>query len=440
MVNQGNVLTFSQAWTNLTSGIVKPHFTLFNFASQNATNLIDVIQSTDITLTNQFRDPLIQNLSSVRSQVNSALSTLDSAFYLSFIPSMAQTINSPYTDLNLAWTDIYEHFVDQSYEVLKRDMTYGAVASGGSNTGDGFLYECTTNKYGFVYDLGIPFDASGTATFYREVIQDAAQTGTEGKSRIRAYASGAPPFDSLVDVRSGANASDYFTIDYRDSILQNANFKLTGTSPTLTNWWASGADYTGIVQSTSASYWAEVGSKTATAQSGRYYNMSLTHNAAPVYQNISTSFRDDVPYVILLVIKASTTANIGKLYYKLGSKTWSHTPTTTDFEIVTPTRDKYIWYRNFAASPLTFEIYRSGGSAGTILISAVVVCPFPFYNNLKGAHEFVLRGNTDFIKGDYFTSTNTIGANPGTTQTYLAKSNFSLPSAASASAETPDYS
>lgn len=316
---------------------------------------------------------------------------------------------SGYTNVDELFEALYEWFVDKSYTVQSRNITYDTTATAGaSNVGNGAMSRCTTDDQGF--DLEFCFiekkqfrcrrDQNSGADENAEEFEFVGTQASKDALQRHDYGSGEATRTTLVSKHAGSGNGG--------SILTNSSFSeysATG-SPKFTGW-TEDSGGSNISQDTTTFYRSFPGAQTDAS-------LKFAGNAKisqPITAMRERSLSEDVPYFLRVMYNFSAGSGDGTLTIRMGSVTANVTYVAQagwNELLITPGQDS--WFRTFNEDPFDVEIELSGWSTGTVLIDDVLFAPF---DEVDGTFWF-LRGNatthTPWLLDDILTFTDTGGA------------------------------
>lgn len=303
--------------------------------------------------------------------------------------------------------DIAKGMVGASETVKNRAYTIGVPTPYASNVGSGKLYHNAKDKYGYTIESG--FQSAGTLRF--DVISDKYSGGES----TYAYTSGLPYVDSL-DYGSGTPSKvNIPTLTNTNSILSNSNFGRYSSAMSAT----AIADWT-IATPANATF------NTTSLFKSNVVSLQFTGNNSITQASVS-NFNKSAPVLLIARIMRKSSAD-GSITLSLGSKseTTAVSTLTNDVweNVLFGVNNVNGWYDSFKLSTIPCSLAYSSWSTGSIIIGEIIAVYGTYFDN---QYYFLVSGNTDFVKGDYFTQVNSV-SNTGRIQTLLAKYyNFYLP-------------
>lgn len=416
------VATKSELWTQLSKGIKIMDETL-KYGMANATNFVSLLD----TFIQSMEGTHVANTISAANSMRSSLSSIVVSQNLlnSIILELAKIgYASRATSTSEALINIWDGMSALSETVKSRAWTYGSVTPYISNVGNGTIYRLTKEED----DGNIEIGSYVGGVIQAIVDRDKNNGATEGAESFTLGGFGISPTDGL----------DFGTVP-SGKISINATRPQDGklTNPSFTTYTGTGATlaFTG---------WTLTDATKAAANTTTYYrkdpsgsapvSLEFTDNneAIQYLDNASSKITDTTKPVFLIVRYRRSSACDGTLTIRLGSQTTNVVLTTktdaTWYDLAIAV-DKKCYYDVFKENPSPYTGLRIGvaltsRTTGTLLIDDIILAQPQVYD---GKWYLITSGNTDFIKGDYFTFTDTV-LNTGRIQTTLARLyNFTLP-------------
>jgi len=196
-------------------------------------NLDTLIQSLEGNYTNE----LVGSVASFRSTLAAAMGGEGGAIS-PLLVEMGAALGFPETSVLSIFQRLYTEMADASQAVQSRQMTFGAVAADGSNTGTGTIYRCHQDARGY--------DMEGCIAEAKEamVIADAS-SGTEPGQELFQFTGSDPARDNLKIEGSGI-VTNIRAVTSNDSKTGNSSWtNFSGASaaaPTAITDWTVGND------------------------------------------------------------------------------------------------------------------------------------------------------------------------------------------------------
>jgi hypothetical protein len=325
--------------------------------------------------------------------------------------SATQGFGSGYRTAAQIFRALYDWFVDKSYTVESRNITYDTSAStGASNVGNGACGRLTEDENGF------NLEACHVEKKTLKCIAD-QNTGVQEQAEVFEIIGQPSGFDSVLRSSFGSGASANTTLVSKHagqgsggSLLTNSSFSEfdSTATPKFTGWTqTSGAS--NIAQDTGVYYRSHPGAQT---------NASLKLSGNALIKQTLTNMRIrrldvDTPYQFrVMVNKAAGSGSGGNIVIRMGStsKTVALTALSSTWNEVILDFDQNLWPRDFNQDPFDVEIEWESASSGYLLIDDAIFAPL---DQVDGTYWF-LRGNntthTPWLVDDLLSFTDTGGA------------------------------
>lgn len=403
---------------------------------QNIVNALEVFGSgtfdaLDIAAQASLNTDFGAAISTVREQNRAALaSPLTQASLRAWqdvhLRQIARVIDSPETDSQAIWRDLFDHMIDNSLSVNAREMTLGAV-SAVTGTGTGTIVRITVDEQGEIME-GVHAD-----TFLATCVQDARQLGVDHEEVFEITGTERAQ-DELK--RTGTGIIERVRcISERDSerSVQNPGFELfTGTTPTPASETTATTttQFTGWTLTTAADAAASVDvlyrtpPGSSVSQSIRFTaNNTITQDLVAVN---GTRIDPNVPYLVTFHIFREASCD-GTLTLTLGGTSRAVTMSTLSnaaWNVVhlVATAGQGNWPQQFNANSLSLSAALASRTTGTLYIDSILFAPFARYggggsNRGRGGMGHYIApigGATPFVRDDTLTwtdSNNTRGKN-----------------------------
>jgi len=407
--------TKSELWAQLRNAVKIPD-EVFKFGTINATNFVTLLD----TLT-QLAEGLHvpQTVSAFNNMKNNLASIVSNSSVLSpLVIELAQIgYNSNATGIAQALTDIFNGMTAASETVTSRAWTYGGIFTGAANVGTGTVYRLYKDKNNTNIEAG---SYVGGITFV-EVQTDKNTGATDGLERAIIRGLGVPPTDALGLGTAPGGTVNINATRSESGKLSNSSFETyTGTGATLafTGWTTTTpAD---SAANTTTYYRKNPGTTTGTS-------IEFTDNNAVVQWISSATSRFDLNLPVFLIVRYRRETNCdGALTIRLGSKTEAVADLTsvtnaTWYDLILGVTDSDGWYDNFkednSGLGVRIAITLASRTTGTLLIDNVILAQPTLFD---GKYYLLTAGQTDFLKGDYWTFTDTV-LNTGRIQTTMSR-------------------
>lgn len=333
-----------------------------------------------------------------------------------------------------------EYFDTNTESVLSRNFTFGTVAAGGTNVGDGTVYRCVIDKYGFQIER-CHADVISMKCEIDSVLGGAVK-GKESFSLKGRRAS-----DDQLELDGSAFGSGEETtaraLEIADSLVFNGSFgnadsdSAPASIPGWLKWNGSSfqAAFSGDgtdVQIDRTNFYVE----SVDGEEGNPGALQL-RSAVRIAQTLGQgglgSFDSRFPYFRAYATNATVGSFNGTLVVRVGNKSDTQVYTGTGVWTlhVFSVASGDAWPENFndGDPDSFFEVEITVFTSGFLLFDHFVVLPYYLYD---GIFLLPFGGPTRFKQGDTFTFTDTHSATPGQIQTWLWRAfGFDLPHLAS---------
>lgn len=407
--------TKSELWAQL-SYAVKTLDETFKWCGQNTPNFISYLQ----TLEENYEGGHISQTSSAFNAIKQSLNSIcGNNLPLTYL--LIELARVGYSggakSISEALTEIYDGMIAASETVKNRAWTYGSPTAYGSNVGTGILYRLTTNKNNQTIETG----AYPGGNILAKIETDKNTGASSGAEQLNLQGSGLKATDNIYLGTSPSILASIYAKKATDGLLANSDFAAytdDGTDVTIDSWTAA--------NTTKATYLT-----VDTANIFRTNGITakfLDNNSLLQY---FTNFQKNIP--VFLIVRYYRYASCdGTLTVRLGSKTTNVTLSsvadTTWLDVVIGASGSDGWYDNFkedsSNSGVRVQISLASRTTGSLGLGEIILAQPNIYD---GKYYLLTAGRTDFLRGDYFTITDSV-ANTGRIQTTLARLfNFQFP-------------
>lgn len=407
--------TKSELWTQLRN-CVKITDEALKFGTTNTPNFITLLDTLTQLLKGLHVPQTIGYLNGLKSSLASVVS--NSSILAPLIVEIAQIgYGSNATSASQALTDIFNGMTAASETVTSRGWTHGSIFTGVGNVGTGTVYRLYTDKNNSVIEAG---SLVGGITSV-EVQNDKNTGATEGSERaiIRGY--GVPPTDALSLGTAPGGSTTIAATRSESGKLNNSSFETySGTGATLafTGWTTTTP--ASSAANTSIYYRKAPGLTTGTS-------LEFTDNNAVTQWISNAASRFDLNQPVFLIVRYRRKNSCdGSLTIRLGSKTEAVADLTTKtdatwFDLILGVADSDGWYDNFKEDNVglgvRIAVTLASRTTGELLIDNIILAQPSVFD---GKYYLLTAGQTDFLKGDYFTFTDVV-LNTGRIQTTMAR-------------------
>lgn len=308
------------------------------------------------------------------------------------------------------FSDMIEHLAeymhDESEPLVSRNFTRGALSSDAGSPGLGIsgagVIFCNVDKRGYQIEDGLP------TKVYLKIVGDQGTQAVSGVAAVRAYCSGeikdgvvsstAVPTVDGYTAAVGGNGND-------GNLLKNGAMKAVTATHPFAPWLNSSANYTSITAHTTSGARADIGSANQANQSGlrTACKIAASGSAGALYQLVKHEYSRDVPYTFFAWWRGEGGWN-RQVRFRHGTHEIVISAAGGAWNVAYASGGTGLWYDNFRASPMKFEIYVTCPvtGAGHVLIDNVWLGQMDYYN---GRYFKVRTGRSDYAVGRYWTYT-----------------------------------
>lgn len=368
---------------------------LLQYAGVTAlTNFLWTEDQVTENLETNYGPELLAAVQGFRSNLNSAMESAGSMMIPNFT-DLGAAIDAPEKNIQSIFTRLYTQMADASLAVQTRDITYGAVAAGGSNVGTGTIFRLNADERAF------DIENCTTEAKEAECVAD-AHSGASLQEEVFSINGSDSERDRLKITGSGA-ISSIRSMSARDSLLGNAsftNFSGTLAVPTAITSWTPSAIADFEVDQTDFY-------RTDPSDGGNSASLKFKDNASveQLWTVRNITLNPGVPYWCCLAFNRQVGTCDGTLTLTFGDQTVSVVlAAQTGWNILQIPAGAQNWMRTFNSSAPTLKIELTLRTTGTLLIDDVMFTPFQLFDGLwyhcQGA-------TTAFLLEDEFSWTDT---------------------------------
>jgi len=427
--------TWGEVWTQLTNA-VKIFDDLRNVGNVTSPTLIS---SLDTYIQSLEGDAATTGGSFARS-LRASFANLVASTGGMMVPhllDLAKVILSDALSAEAALVDLYRYMNDNGYRIKSRAWSFGAIANGGSNVGNGTIYKLVFDQFGYTIESCHP-----TKTTFR-CIQDSNSGSLPGREVFEVFQRNAPLDDLELD---GSGFRSVVVGHAGDEILRNASFQVftgTASAPTdIPNWSWSGAAISNATfefSSTTNNWYRKSPEEAQNSPSTGGTPYGLICKATGIlsqkirYLGINLSF--NVPYIFGIRWRRDPTgftAGTGAITLRLGSNALATVAVAAQAGWETLTQPLPLttsnWLKNFNENDLDFAI--------DITVTTNVLCIDDCFcgpmSQFDGLWYFAVGGATNWLREDYHTFTDTEVGSKVQREIALTFPGYYLPSAPAA--------
>ena len=362
--------TIQTEWSNA----IKLLDQTYKYGSQNATNLLSLLDTLTLSYAGDWIDDASGAAESVRAAVAGAVSGQQAATL--FRPFLKQYLKSVVnrTDLqsdSQMFDVLYDYFMDNTLRVQSRVFSYGNPSAGGSNVGTMQILRLNRDKRNQLLEAQ-HIDAKKAACVLDY------NTGTQYGAESYYVQGQAPQRDEIK--RSGSGFSTVLAAKTADdSLLQNASwsgFDDATTPTTMTGWSSSAGISNSVMTFSSSTYFRPAPSDGSTAYS---IALAASTNLTQTLSTAGATLSQDVPYLLSVIWNRAVGSASGTLTLRLGSQgipiaVAAQTGWTQSLVPASIPNGQGCWYRNFAQADVTVSL-QWARTSGTIYIDDVLLVP-----------------------------------------------------------------
>ena len=282
---------------------------------------------------------------------------------------------------------LYQWFVDGSYTVVTRAITYTAVSAVAGGTGNAGISRLTVDRYGF------NLEACHVEKKMFKCISDQNSGSQKWAERFQAVGSAAS-FDGLRIGATGSGEASRTTITAKHagsgnggSLLNNSSFSDFTASATsgaqFTNWDETrvGAATTAITQDTTNYYRSHPNANTNASMKLALANAGHSITVKQTLTNMRASRLDpNTPYFLRVMVNKTVGSGVGgNVTIKLGGNATVSTAVSglgANWQQLVIPFDKTCWLEEFGQEGFDIEIAWAGGTSGYMLFDDVMFCPW----------------------------------------------------------------
>lgn len=322
-----------------------------------------------------------------------------------------------------AFTAIYQWFIDNSFTIQSRAITFTAVSANGSNTGNAVVSRLTVDRFGHNLEachvekkmLKCTIDQNSGSQKWAERFVIMGTIASFDGLRIGDTGSGESARTLLTAKNAGSGNGG--------SLLNNSSFSTFAASASsgnqFTNWTETivGALTTAITQDTTNVYRSHPNASTNASMKLSLANAGHSISLKQPLANMRIArLKPSTPYFLRLMWNREIgSGTAGTVRLKLGANTVITVAVAAQTgwqEIVIPF-DKTCWLEEFGEDAFDIEIGWAAGTAGYILFDDAIFCEWDLVDN---TYWLVNQNNgtpvANIVEDEYFAVDS--GGAPGT--------------------------
>lgn len=405
--------TKSELWDQLLQEI-KILDEIYKFGAENTPNFLAMESALQGFYQGAHVGATQQQITNLRNSLSALLANGSAALRAVILELAKIGYSSIATAVDAALLDIYSGMVDDTETVRYRNFTRGAVSAGGGNNGDGTVYRLTKDENN--HDLEGSFQKAGDVKI--EITRDFATGASQGSEQGLLFGDGETKTDELQigDAPPGSITIVALNSSSQGNLVVNGGFETATGSAGDTD-----TEFTGWELSSQSDIDVE---ETTLFRGLKALNFL---DNADILQYILTETIDPTIPVFALVRFYRELSCDGTLTLRLGSQTeavaLSAQSGWTDLILGAGSSTKG-WYENFkedsSGAGIRIQLTLSGRTTGNLLIDEFVIFQPVFFDGLYYLLTAGSDAGDDFLKGDYFTFSDSV-VNTGRTQLWIAR-------------------
>lgn len=399
------ILSFSNAMS-LLANAVKVLDQHDKWVQTNSPNFISLRDTITQAAAGDFTQAQASALASFQSSLLGPLTESQiQSFLQPFLDDVTLAIDGVAQGFAAQLEEIRDYMETNSQSVQTRTMSFGSISAGGSNVGNGTVYQLVVDRHNNALQAAI---AEGALL---ECTKDQA-SGARRNNEVFTYEGDA----ARVGVTDGSGLRVEIISSYdSQNVLKNPRFtSFNGTTPTAGTPTTATAtsSFANWTLSAAASFKADIDLRTR-ASTGQTNHKSLLFAAnGNFYQALDDtgqSYNREIPYLLAALVYKPASAD-GTFTLAWGSKSQAFTvgssPLNTDdaWQWVAVDRDQDLFYDNWKQDSARVTVTLASNTTFDIQVQEVVFVPGRLVN---GAWWWILGKDTPWVLGD--THTQTIG-------------------------------
>lgn len=401
--------------------MASPTFAELGTQTTNAVRLLDDLLTAPAFVTNldtltqdmegDYAEEILAAAKSIRAAYAGALgASRASALLWPIMKAFGKVIGSPSTSAARIFRDLFDYMAANAQRVESRNITFGSVAAGGSNAGNGTVYRLTTDKDSYA------IEAVHLDVVTLEVVRD-QNTGTE-KGREEFELRMGDPGPDILEIFGKPKVGKAFGI-VGDRILSNASFGSssgTGGSLVITDWTVTAGSIANVTMDTTNFF-----RKAPEESAGKSYQIAAAQNVS-IQQKISTtgkSFDRTKPCLYGVRWNTLGSGRTGSLTIRMGAANVAYAFSGAEgsgWNTLVLLRNQNLWSDNFDEDDIDFTIEATGAGAGTLNIDDAFCAEGVEYDNLW---YWPVGGATAWLNKDKYTFTDALAGSDAKVQKWL---------------------
>lgn len=420
--------TEAQVKTFISDGVKIKEF-LRTTGGTDATNLLGLMNTfkTDVgAAQGQFASFQLSGMDQVRRAFADAKDA-GQAWFESALLEYAKVKDFPDTDPQLITRRLYQYMHDNTLRVLSRSFSFGSVALGGSNVGDGTINRLTKDENN--YDI----ENTWAQVVSLRCIRD-RNSGAVKHEEVFEIRGGEANVDNIVIAGSG-NVSTVQCLSARTSLsyFQNPSFSLmNGAGSTKFDGWTITGTAADFTQDGTNYYRDFFGDSTP-------YSLKIASagSIAQAFTVNNSQFDPTTPYFIQVALNKSVgSGSGGSIILTFGDQTATIAlaSMSAGWNLLKIGLSDDNWFKLFMGTAPTLKVEWDSASSGYILVDDIVIGPM---QNFDGLWYAPVGGAVPFIVFDTATFTDTEDLTKGKIQrAFFDYEGLYLPATASTTSVT----
>lgn len=350
------------------------------------------------------------------------------------------------------WRGLFDYMIAQSETVNRCEDTYASMPSC-TGTGDGEILRLSVDEEGEVregwwpdvYKAVCTLDTGQLGYSFAETFELRGKEAAKDEGNRTGSGVGRPD-PVVLDVISELDSSNY---------VKNAGFDtISGiTAPTASTETvlSTGLEFTGWTVATPGAAYASIDVRyRQPPQTPTHYSIRFTANntASQLVTTVNNStFDPDTPYVHAIRVYRKDSCD-GTLTLTFGGVSRAVTMSTLSDDawntvyLVSGGVGQNSWRKSFNANSMTVSYALASRTTGSLYLDGGITAPMTLVGGenpgrgTMGHYVAILAGQTPFVRGDYFTWTDTAGGTRGVVQEFARRAGYGYLPSATGGAET----
>lgn len=441
----------------------------YKFGHANSPNYLTVKDTLEQALEGDYTAQIAQAANNGAAALSNVISSLQPAFN-AWMLQFAKLTTEPSSNADAILRAAYRYFVDNTKTFVTRDITRGAMATGGTNTGTGVVPVVLVDSENYAIEDFIGYTAATNYVTRFECIRDQWSGAQAGGEVFRVRMSAQPPNESYPEIDNTAGMASEIEVNAlskedADGLIVNSGFTryTSGGTHPWDGWVhsAGAGNYAAWTQDTSTAQAKFLPLRSSLfAQGGRTYAaLAIAPTASGALMQYIRGVSPRVPYLIGVRFRGDASAD-GNMKLSVGNygttvlTATAAVSTTYQTLVLSASTARQAWPERFMQPNLSVAIERDSHTVGVVYVDAVFFVPMDYFNGrwfkiISGGNTnspvFFQRASTGTPNDppDFFTATDTCAgvATQGSSQYWFNRMfpGYFLPHAASGAASDADY-